>query len=361
MSTSTGSDSDFQMAFLPWFHTREPLTIGPVRFSPYPEGQNSYLPCDVGLRRRVGDYFRHYVQVDGKRIESLTVLSVDRSALLTENGSKYEIIRAATDFLAFAAISRDLRQFLIARNGGMPSANSDMFELVVASPPTSDGFIRVNRPGILGAWSIGNVSFVEPFSTIGRFASCEPEPLSALSRYFSDKRHRAEWNRIRLALEWYRLAHTVADGSPSRVKITAIATAFESLYDLSSPDKAGALAYNVEDALAYDEFKYSTRRKEVKGRRSLLGWWAWDFYKLRNKIVHGDRIPPSRLAYRSGHHQLLVGSVVLALCIRRKLFQMNAVDVDRLRRLRQVLPGLDLDRLWRSGHQDVYRALGWLR
>jgi len=32
-------------------------------------------------------------------------------------------------------------------------------------------------------------------------------------------------------------------------------------------------------------------------RKVSAAWWGWDFYKLRNAVVHGDDIPTKDLVY----------------------------------------------------------------
>ena len=101
----------------------------------------------------------------------------------------------------------------------------------------------------------------------------------------------------------------------------------------------------------------------------LAAWWAWDFYDLRSRIVHGDTVTAMDLRYKGWITHLIVADLVMLELIKRLLYDHRCICHD-VRRMaaeyaqhsddsveefeRGMLPGvLGLD------VEGVHEALGW--
>lgn len=150
-----------------------------------------------------------------------------------------------------------------------------------------------------------------------------------------------------------------------------VATAFEILLEFPPQGKRRHFVEYVEREVAEPGCRRGARTHE-NGRvydLSLAGCWAWDFYNLRSRIVHGDPVQAQDLIFREWITHLIVADLVFLLCMRSLLFELRVLG-DSLRRdaaeLRDIAgakdPVADWERqLARShfGHRDVHRTLGW--
>ena len=102
---------------------------------------------------------------------------------------------------------------------------------------------------------------------------------------------------------------------------------------------------------------------------SLPGCWAWDFYNLRSRIVHGDQVQPQHLIFDGWITHLIVADLMFLLCMQALLFELKVLG-DGLRRtaaeLRNIAGAQDPVAEWERqlarthfGYRNVHGALGW--
>jgi len=151
-----------------------------------------------------------------------------------------------------------------------------------------------------GGWKLNEIHFQEPWATGGFFKNINGHVHKAINKLLADPQHEDLKNRLLRSSEWFRLAH-IDNGTISPFfRIVMMATAYEIIFDIPNiPNKAGFLADEIDSAVAQSKFNQETRKqgKNQSKKRSAAAWWGWDFYKLRNSIVHGDNIPLSQLIY----------------------------------------------------------------
>jgi hypothetical protein len=151
-----------------------------------------------------------------------------------------------------------------------------------------------------------------------------------------------------------------------------MATAFEILLEFPRNGKRKHFVEYMESEIRTPEFRTDTRR-DNSGKThtlSLVGCWAWDFYELRSRIVHGDPVAVEEIQYKDWITHLIVSELVLLECVKRLLYRHGCVGDGLRRRAAQWakdsaepveafeetmlsgIVGLDLD--------GVHEALGWI-
>jgi hypothetical protein len=183
--------------------------------------------------------------------------------------------------------------------------------------------------------------------------------------------------RIFRSTEWFRLAHTEADNVSTLSKVVMMSTAFEIMLQVpNANNKKGSIAEKLDSLCSTSKMHRSTRQSgKSPSEHSDLAWWGYDFYNIRNDIVHGDKVDSERLRYRSGPcgdwlTQLLVADLVFWECVVRLLYKERLIGGDVLElatELDKLFPEPSTEELveqlaswrWFLGIDDVHEALGW--
>jgi len=102
---------------------------------------------------------------------------------------------------------------------------------------------------------------------------------------------------------------------------------------------------------------------------SLAGCWAWDFYELRSRIVHGDSVPSSELIFKDWITHLIVSDLVFWECMKRELLKHKCIGDRVYSCAEKITKSSSKDEKeaviesltrWFLGFDDVHIALGWL-
>jgi hypothetical protein len=101
----------------------------------------------------------------------------------------------------------------------------------------------------------------------------------------------------------------------------------------------------------------------------MAGCWAWDFYEIRSRIVHGDLVPARDLIYKDWLTHLIVADLVFRECIMRNLWSQGLIGenihfrakelykenrVDPVNKIEEVLMR------WFFRFNSVHEALIWI-
>jgi len=135
--------------------------------------------------------------------------------------------------------------------------------------------------------------------------------------------------RLFRSLEWFRLAHTENDQVSDLSKIVMMSTAFEILLKFPVDGKRKYFTDYVENNISSDKFLRGTRTNH-NGKTfdmSLVSCWAWDFYAIRSKIVHGDSVPYKDLIFKDWITHLIVSDLVFLECLKRELFKKSVLAI----------------------------------
>lgn len=358
----------YQVSFLPWYQIKKNITIGPVNLWPYDHAEN--IINDEVLKAWLDRYFQSYIDNRNKPVSSITICSIDNDSFSLNND--LDTIRKAIDCLIFAVIAPQVVAGVAENNNTLAPPSSDLFELFTQRIETKSDFIGVAAGNLLcGGLQIGNVRFSRPWSTGGPFTKVDIKIIEGFDRLFRPCLSRNLRERVFRSLDWFRLAHSESNQVSILSKVVMMATAFEVLLGFETREKAKEFASQVESTLVSDGFLTESRRfKGQPVKHSLAYWWAWDFYSLRNDIVHGNNIKPDNLLYKGWITHLIVADVVFYIFIIFHLLY-NGLIGHEIHLFQERLSQIDgkpiEDEIWmklvgrRFGFGQTYKSFGWIK
>ncbi|MFB3855671.1 MAG: hypothetical protein ACE148_17870 [Vicinamibacterales bacterium] len=366
--------SHLQVSFMPWAGIGGDIRIGPVTFWPF-YGQATARVKDETIRNHLKKYFGCYVDYQGRPVDSVTICSHGPADFAQLTREKATEVRAAVDALIFSIVSPATQAAVCADKNSMGPPSADRYELITQDFCPGDDHITILAGSVVsGGWRIDQVSFPKPWSTGGVGDSPDKKLLDGLSKVFGSRFPADSRARLLRSLEWFRLAHIESDHVSRLSKVVMMATAFEILLDVPDrPNKKGWIADRLDELCATSGLG---REERQTGGRTLnhtrLAWCAWDFYNLRNSVVHGDVITPEKLRYEPQGNgwltHLIVADLVFWECVTRELYAHGYVG-ESVREFLAMLGDPNephgiaertvLDGLAGFDFQRVHRALGW--
>ncbi len=103
------------------------------------------------------------------------------------------------------------------------------------------------------------------------------------------------------------------------------------------------------------------RKNKPKISNSSVAWWAYDFYKLRNSIVHGNKVNFEKLRFKKGYwfSQMDVATLVFADCLEEIILSKKILKPRR--KYWEKLADEFLEnrgvKIWEKHH----KVLGWIK
>lgn len=288
-----------QVSLLPWLKLEE-INIGDAIFWKYDPTSIK----DEVIKNYLDTYIKCYLDKQLKSIKAITIASYkNKNYFEPLSDAEYQHLNFAHNILCFLCISEQSRIALSNNNYSMGPSSADIFEMVSQNfiPGTED--IAVNSGSMTsGGWTLKDIHFQEPWSTGGFFKNIDSHVHEAINKLLASGGNEDLKNRLLRSTEWFRLAHLENGAISIFFRIVMMATAFEIIFDVPNvPDKKGFLADKIDQTLAQHGHIQITRaygRNNSESKtRSAAAWWGWDFYKLRNSVVHGDNLPLSSLIY----------------------------------------------------------------
>ncbi|MBU2541702.1 MAG: hypothetical protein KJ593_07345 [Candidatus Omnitrophica bacterium] len=376
MGTKIKKQKYHQVSFMPWADFKDELQIGPVLFWSFTNADTKIK--NQSLLKHLTRYFSSYVDHQGKAVDTIVVCSYKKNNFRCLSKKEYSDLRDAVNMLTFCAIAPTVKNAVCANNRSMGPSSSEVFQLITQNFIPGNNHIAVRAGNLLsGGWEMGEVTFPKPWSTGGFFKSPNEELMSGFNKMFENNVSVEVRERIFRSLEWFRLSHVQNEDVSFLSKIVMMATAFEILLQVPNvPNKKGWIAEKLDEQVKCSEFIKLTRtdNKGKKHRCSKLYWWAWDFYNLRNSIVHGEHIEPKLQRYHVSDKKWInyhiVADLVFLECVKRELFNMGCIGDnarDCAKKWDESFPdekdesATQLLAEWFLGIKDVYRAMGWLR
>ena len=361
-----------QISFMPWAGLKNSITLGPVSFWPYSKEANSKIN-DPKVKNYLDRYLESYVDNRGESVDTITVCSHGKNNFRTLNDIEFQELRNCTDALVFSVIAPQGKNAVCANNRNFGPPSSDAFELVTQNFNIDNDYVHV-RAGSLtsGGWKIGEITFSKPWTMGGSFDNPNEELIDAFSRCFTKGFPKDIRERLFRSLEWFRLAHTESEQISDLSKVVMMATGFEILLKFPQNGKRKYFVEYMESNISSDDFNRGIRANH-KGKNfdmSLAACWAWDFYGLRSKIVHGESAPYTELIFRDWITHLIVSDLVFLECVKRELFKKKCIGsnvyecVEKITKLSvedEKTAVTEVLARWFLGLKQVHQALGWLR
>jgi hypothetical protein len=365
-----------QIWFMPWAGLTSELQMGSITFWPYETAAKTKI-SDKSVRDHLDRYFACYVDHKGRPVETIAVCSHGIADFRQFTDTESLETRSAVDALIFSIISSGMKNAVCIDNRTMGPPSADRYQLLVQNFQPGSDDISVHAGSLRsGGWKLGEISFSKPWHMGGSSDRPDQELVQGFDKTFKKRFPSNLRSRLLRSLEWFRYAHTESDEIPTIAKVVMMATAFEIILAVPNvQNKSDRMAKELENKCASCRSLRQTRkdRKRKKVNRSKLGWWAWDFYKLRNAIVHGDSIKPKMLQYRSAVRdwlsQLIVADLVFWECVTRELYSQKCLGTNaracsgHLDKLFPNEPAGSAEGAmvnWFLGYENVHQSVGWL-
>jgi hypothetical protein len=357
--------------YMPWANFDDEFQVGPVSFWSFYEKAEEKIP-DPDIRADLTRFFESFVDNMGRPVRTVVACSIGDISFRRLSMEEQIAIRSATDFLIFATITTGCKNAVCSNNNSMAPPSADRFDLCGRWVwPSQDGLV-VETENSISFWSHGKYHIPHPISLGGSFCGNYTTLLHGLSAVISPGFPNDVKERLLRSLEWFRFAHTESTSVSRLHKVVMMSTAFEILLDI--PDRNATLEFcKIVDEMLRTKNTLIGEREDSKGNKhpmSLPGCWAWDFYKLRSGIVHGDKIDPENLGYKDWITHLIVADLVFRELIMRILYEHKCVGEDISHRATQwanayggnaekfeqaIIPGVrGLD------FEGVHKTLGWI-
>lgn len=356
-----------QVSFLPWVSFAESVKIGRITFWPYYHERDARMN-DADVRNHLNRYFDRYVDHRGQPAHTVTIAMVEDRGFQELEEVELDEMREAVHCLAFATIAPRIRAAVCAkdRDNGPPSADAFEFltqnfipgieELVVQAGSLTNAGLRIDE-----------ITFAKPWALGGPAWQLSRHLVESLNNSLASGAHGVR-ERIFRALEWFLMARLESSPLSRNAKLVLMTTAFEILLQLPVDAKKWPLVEAIEKVFGSDELNVCTRRtrKGVK-KVTMAGAWAYDFYELRNKIVHGAVVQPEELLDQSGWSHNVVAAVVFLECIEHEILLHHGTGKEKMKRLTELWADKAEDEivelLWlgHRGFSGLESALGWKR
>lgn len=366
--------ANFQVAFLPWCGLEESVEIGPIVFWPYYSEKEARIKDDK-IMRHLDDLMQCYVDYKGNRVDTITICSHTSVDFRPLQQQELQDLRNAVDALVFVSIVPQVKIAVCNNNKNLGPPSADIFELVIQNFVPGCPYIAIRAGSLLeGGLRIEEVTFPEPWARGSSNIGKDVKLLVALSACFN-KEFR---DRIFRSLEWFRMAHIEGGGYSDLTKVVMMAIAFEILLKFPRNDKKEYFRKYMEKNVKHRKMR-SSPRSNSKGKQytgCLAGWWALDFYELRNRIVHGDKVKKKDLIYQGWITHLIVADLLFRECLIHELFNVGIFKEEIKKWADEWIKAVKGNRISNNstGRNElekmilrskfdlevVHRALGWL-
>lgn len=354
--------------FLPWLNIKDSLQIHnielcPITFTKFPDAAN----LDPKVKETIIKELSRYCDEDGRPREKIVLCKCDGK--LFHKIDKTDEVTQALEILAFLYTTLEFAVKISSPNasGGIPCTN--IFEMKHYRIPTDTTKIFTYVAGVNRFW--GDVKFHQPLETVHQKLNCDKNFVNLFSKQlFSADFDNALRTKILRALDLCYYAHIETAQHLEISKIIMLATAMEIILGIEEPHHK---KIEILEKLEQTTDKFSTKEKRIlhigecnaikdKGKLNnnvaeftKFAWWGYDFYKLRNDIVHGELIQAKDFYTQDGIPHKYIANLVLLEFIISKMSNLsrkcivNLADLENLRAVRVTYMFL----------QDAFKKLGW--
>ena len=365
------SKKQYLVSFMPWAEpVKKELQIGPVSFWRFANQADSKIK-EPAVTEYLTKYFKLYVDHKGNPVNTAIICSHGDINFRPLNEKDHTELRNAVDSLIFSIIAPQAANAVCMNNKFMGPPSSEVFQFFHQMFQPGKKSIHVKSGSLTMGWRTNVITFQKPWSTGGSWGTPDRELIAGFNKVFDPSFPKDIRDRIFRSLEWFRLAHVEIDEVPQLSKLIMMSTAFEIFLQFPERGQRRYFAEYMERNIASSEFKKDYRvmdQKERPKELSMAGCWAWDFYKLRSRIVHGDPISNGDLIYRDWITHLIVADLVFLELIKRKLYEHGCIGEGINYTLQNIFSQESEDSLKAKDifmrdileFTRVHAALGWL-
>ena len=354
------------IAILPWMGLKQDIQVGPVNFWPWDCSRIQ----DEEIKSQLERFFKIFVDHYGKTANTIMICSHGKPDFHILEEKEYNELRAAINILAFSSICPEVKRGVCSNNNSIAPPNAEHFEFfgqkfnipndrsVVVSTRSSYNFEDIDKVHISMPWGVSSHWRTSP----------KEELIDAFHKVFDSGFPGEVRERIFRSLEWFRFAHTEANNVSDASRLVMMSTAFEILLDFPEHKKSVYFATQIENKLKKDRSISETRTHNNKQYTYIkAACWAYDFYQLRSKIVHGEQFRPEDGNYKDWINYNIIADLVFWELVVNELFENNCLGERARKWAEEFKPHVkDSDCLegfflnWTMGFDDYHQALGWV-
>lgn len=330
-----------QVGFLPYVSLKDDLKIGNVLLWSFYQKKDKYISDEV-IKSQIERFLKQYVENSKGRefVKNVTIISYKTTNNFNPLTPKQlRDVKDAATMLFFSTIIRNTNSWAFSSDNFQPICQNFVpgDDLIT---PTSGSYRTRSVAGL----KIEDALFITPFYISHGSDICYDEKfLRALEKLQQDRNNQKLYRRIMTSLEWVAYADTNVNNFNRASRIVMMATAFEILlngfkdrFDFMKKIKKRT-CNDLDDLTSHPFYRYrrmrSTRKIHYNWRKqsknfSFKEWWAYEFYVLRNRIVHGERIKSKDFVNRKGEDYFLLSIQFFEECLKKLLAEKKYYSYD---------------------------------
>lgn len=336
---------------LPWLNLKEEITIGSVTFKPF-DPKNLVEGSNQELIESLHKSMEHFVMQNGKSTDQAAVCFYQNQWIFDQDFQGKQSIREAVDILTFLVISR-LNALCFCGNeymGQPPSSEKFKLATIPVSKDADKKVKAFNKAGVLNICSDVDKFYFDLEPTKHGYRELTTNQYSSklleLFKHLIDSPRNEEIERIFRSLVWFRYSQTESTEVDPFSCILMKMTAFEILLDLPNRDARLTFMENIDknyvEIVSKEDplYEFIQEKREIQRRQcgtttsdertqSKLAWWAYDFYKLRSRIVHGDHLESKDMKRDDQkYNDLIIADIVFSWLVTEILMKLYSLKTD---------------------------------
>jgi hypothetical protein len=355
------------VGILPWAGLKEDTQVGPVTFWPW----DSSKVQDEDVKNQLESFFKIFVDHYSKQVDTMVVCSHGKPDFHIFEEKEYNELLAAINVLVFSAICPEVKRGVCSNNNSIAPPTAERYDFFGQKFKIPDDcFVVVSTRSSMHYEDIDKVHISRPWGVSGFWgAAPNKELLGSFNKVFDESFPSEVRERLFRSLEWFRFAHTEANNVSDASRLVMMSTAFEILLGFPEQQKSVYFANQIEDKLKKDKSVSETRiHKNNQYTYIKAAWWAYDFYQLRNKIVHGGQFKPEDGGYKDWINYNIIADLVFWELVAKELFENDCLG-ERARKWAEEFKPLVKDNepleefflSWTMGFGDYHEALDWIK
>ena len=325
-----------RLLFLPWIGLQNDIQFGNILFWNYAEGKEKYI-TDKSIMNKCDNIFSRFKSpVDHENPLNICVASVKtKNKMEIEVSEKhFERLNNAIICITFVYLAR---LYMEDKDPNI-HVNSDAFQVWQMDFDDIGFIFAEGRRRDYYSWGSSREFYRPGYIQSPREMRIENDLLKALQMGFLNRKARKEFNRILRAMEHFNYSNSHSPSVFLESKIILSCTAYEILLEIGfSGEKKKRIMEKFGQVLGQDKGERKTIRKKAPkmGPHTKNEWWIYDYYDLRNAIVHGDKVGYSKYSSNEMEYQrfglrkrvkvphLYISGKYFRKCVINKLEKLN--------------------------------------
>lgn len=309
------------VVFLPYAPIENNIKISNVTFWPFYKEKEQRI-TDPKIVKHLERLFDSYINRTGNKTKNITVASIDKPLFDTSESLDIDQLENARYVLFFACVERNEEYFW---------CTSDNFEMIYQNFVPGELHVAVCAGGlheIVSTWKIEDVKFTTPDYVNQLFkVRYEARLMDALNACLQNMHKDIICRRIIKSLRPFYQSYKNTHDVDHQSRILLMTEAFVILLDLRSRKDFRQKIDKLCGGRNESRKKYPIidTRTNIKITDEILTEkqiWAEEFYKLRDRIIHGDEITLSDLSYKGTGH-IYLAELFFKKCIKEILSSLS--------------------------------------